>query len=79
MFCCRGKRLANYLIENGCPVKRIDKDIKNKNFLVFFFDNTDVLKSNLDRWKEDKYTYMITVKNKEQNDENKDGESNDSE
>lgn len=78
MFCCRGKRLANYLIENGCPVRRIEKDLKNKNFLVFFFESNDDLQSAIEKWKEDKYTYMIHNKN-ERNDENKDGECNDHE
>lgn len=59
MFCCRGKRLANYLIENGSPLKRIDKDKDNNKFLVFFFEKNDKLNENLHNWKEDKATYML--------------------
>ena len=29
MFVCKSKRLANYLIENGSPVVRIDTDQKS--------------------------------------------------
>lgn len=36
MFVCKSKRLANYLIENGCQIIRIDTDKKSNGFLVFF-------------------------------------------
>ena len=38
MFVCKSKRLANYLIENGNPLIRIDTDQKSKGFLVFLFE-----------------------------------------
>jgi hypothetical protein len=59
MFCCRGKRLANYLIEHGSKIVRIDCDQKNKGFLVFIFENDESIKNNLKQWEVDKKTYLI--------------------
>ena len=60
MFVCKSKRLANYLIENGSPVIRIDTDQKSKGFLVFLFDKNDLLNINLKKWKFDKDNYLIS-------------------
>ena len=54
MFVCKSKRLANYLIENGNPVIRIDTDQKSKGFLVFLFEKNELLSRNLKKWKVDK-------------------------
>jgi hypothetical protein len=59
MFVCKGKRLANYLIENGSPVIKIDTDQKSKGFLVFLFEKNELLQINLDKWKIDSSTYLI--------------------
>ncbi|MDD4805111.1 MAG: hypothetical protein PHN69_08290 [Candidatus Pacebacteria bacterium] len=59
MFCCRGKRLANYLIEHGSKIVRIDCDQKAKGFLVFIFEDDDSIKKNLKQWEVDKKTYLI--------------------
>ena len=59
LFVCKSKRLANYLIENGNPVVRIDTDQKSKGFLVFLFEKTELLNRNLDKWNVDKGTYLI--------------------
>ena len=60
MFVCKSKRLANYLIENGNPVIRIDTDQKAKGFLVFLFEKNDLLNRNLTKWDVDKFTYLIS-------------------
>lgn len=60
MFVCKSKRLANYLIENGNSVKRIDTDQKSKGFLVFLFDKNELLNRNLNKWKTDKEKYLIS-------------------
>lgn len=60
MFLCKSKRLANYLIENGNPVIRIDTDQKAKGFLVFLFEKNDLLNRNLTKWDVDKFTYLIS-------------------
>lgn len=60
MFVCKGKRLANYLIEHGSPVIRIDTDQKSKGFLVFIFEENEVLNNNLKSWTKDKNTYLIS-------------------
>jgi len=59
MFVCKSKRLANYLIENGSKIIRIDCDQKSKGFLVFLFANDETIKTNLDKWNKDKNTYLI--------------------
>ena len=60
LFVCKSKRLANYLIENGSPVVRIDTDQKSKGFLVFLFVKNELLNKNLQKWNEAKYTYLIS-------------------
>ena len=60
MFVCKSKRLANYLIENGNSVIRIDTDQKSKGFLVFLFEKNELLSRNLDKWKVDKEIYLIS-------------------
>ena len=60
LFVCKSKRLANYLIENGNPVMRIDTDQKAKGFLVFLFEKNELLNSNLDKWRIDKEKYLIS-------------------
>lgn len=47
MFLCKSKRLANYLIEHGSPVIRIDTDKESKGYLVFLFNRDDLLNKNL--------------------------------
>lgn len=60
MFVCKSKRLANFLIENGCPVIRIDIDQKSKGFLVFLFKKDNLLYKNLEKWDIEKNTYLIS-------------------
>jgi hypothetical protein len=59
LFVCKGKRLANYLLERGSKLKRIDTDNKSKGFLVFLFEKDDLLQINLDTWDKDKISYLI--------------------
>ena len=59
MFCCKSKRLANYLIEHGSKIIRIDNDKESKNFLVFIFEKDNRLNDNLKKWELDKETYLI--------------------
>ena len=60
MFVCKSKRLANFLIENSCPVIRIDTDQKSKGFLVFLFKKDNLLYKNLEKWDIEKNTYLIS-------------------
>lgn len=60
MFVCKSKRLANYLIENGNQVVKIDTDQEAKGFLIFLFKNNSLLDENLKRWGTDKHTYLIS-------------------
>jgi len=59
LFVCKSKRLANYLIEHGNPIIRIDTDQEAKGFLVFLFQKTDRLDQSLKIWKNDKFSYLI--------------------
>ena len=58
-FCCKGKRLANYLLEHDCKLLRIDCDQKAKGFLVFIFEMSDNLYIALESWKTDKESYLF--------------------
>ena len=60
LFVCKSKRLANYLIENGNPVIRIDTDQESKGFLVFLFEKNELLNKNLEKWRIDKEKYLIS-------------------
>lgn len=59
VFCCKGKRLANYLLSKNCRLIRIDCDQKSKGFLVFIFESNDLLRNSLILWEEDKHTYLF--------------------
>ena len=59
LFCCKGKRLANYLLEHDCKMVRIDCDQKSKGFLVFIFEDDDNVNSALKSWKIDSKTYLF--------------------
>lgn len=50
MFVCKSKSLANFLIENGCNVKKIDFDNMSNKHLVFLFDRNDDLNLALLKW-----------------------------
>lgn len=60
IFVCKSKRLANYLIENGNPIIRVDTDQKAKGFLVFLFEKNELLNKNLEKWRIDKEKYLIS-------------------
>ena len=59
VFCCKGKRLANYLLENNCKLIRIDCDKKSKGFLVFIFGKDKHLHTALRLWQTDRETYLL--------------------
>jgi len=59
VFCCKGKRLANYLLEHDCKLIRIDCDKKSKGFLVFIFVKNGNLNDALKSWNIDKETYLF--------------------
>ena len=58
-FCCKGKRLANYLIEHGSKLIRIDCDQKSKGYLVFIFVKDESIDENLNQWELDKKKYLF--------------------
>ena len=58
-FCCKGKRLANYLLDHDCKLIRIDCDQKAKGFLVFIFEKSNNLNNALQSWKTDKESYLF--------------------
>ena len=59
LFCCKGKRLANYLLEHDCKLVRIDCDQKTDGYLVFLFDKSQSLQDALQTWKVDRETYLF--------------------
>lgn len=59
LFCCKGKRLANYLLAHDCKLIRIDCDQKSEGFLVFIFQKSQNLTNALQSWKTDKETYLF--------------------
>lgn len=59
LFCCRGKRMANYLLDNQCKLVRIDCDQNAKGYLVFIFIKNKNLNDALKTWQVDKETYLF--------------------
>ena len=59
LFCCRGKRMANYLLDNKCKLIRIDCDQNAKGYLVFIFIKNKNLNDALKTWQVDKETYLF--------------------
>lgn len=59
LYCCKGKRQANYFLEHDCKLIRIDCDQKSKGFLVFIFERDKNLDDALGSWKVDKKTYLF--------------------
>lgn len=57
VFCCKGKRLTNYLLERDCKLLRVDFDQKSDRFLVFIFEKNDNFSKAMQTWKLDKDTY----------------------
>lgn len=44
MYVIKGLKLCNYLINNGFVVQKVDRDINNRDYLIFFFENTQELR-----------------------------------
>ena len=60
LFVCKGKRQANYFLEHGCHLIRIDCDQKSSGYLVFIFEWNECLDNALIGWKADKSVYLIS-------------------
>lgn len=70
MFCCKGMRLANFMIENGCKLVRIDTNRIMKGFLVFIFEEDEHVSESLRKWREVKDTYQkVPHENEAKNEE----------
>lgn len=52
MYYAYTKRMANFLIENGCPVLKIVPSIKNKGFLSFAFERNERLQELIKAWED---------------------------
>ena len=59
LYVCKGKRQANYFLDCGCRLIRIDCDQQSKGFLVFIFEWNDMLDKAMELWKTDKDTYLL--------------------
>ena len=59
LYVCKGKRQANYFLECGCRLLRIDCDQQSKGFLVFIFEWNDALDNAIQLWKLNKDTYLL--------------------
>ena len=59
LYVCKGKRQANYFLDCGCRLVRIDCDQQSKGFLVFIFEWNDVLDHAIQSWEINRSTYLI--------------------
>lgn len=47
VFYCKGRRLANFLLNNGSKIIRIDKE---EDTFVFVFEYDESIESNIEKW-----------------------------
>lgn len=59
LYVCKGKRQANYFLEQNCRLLRIDTDQKSKGFLVFIFEWDGHLDEAIRLWEKNKDAYLI--------------------
>lgn len=59
LYVCKGKRQANYFLDCGCRLIRIDCDQQSRGFLVFIFEWNDALNKAIELWKKDKQKYLL--------------------
>ena len=50
IFVCRGLNLMNYLVREGFDCKKVKKDNKNPDYVVFCFADTKELRKSLDKY-----------------------------
>ena len=58
LYVIRGYRLANYLMDKGINMVRVDRNKENKSWLIFLFEDTQKLRSTIT-----KYNYEINTSN----------------
>lgn len=59
LYVCKGKRQANYFLDCGCRLIRIDCDQQSRGFLVFIFEWNDALSKAIELWRKDKQKYLL--------------------
>lgn len=59
LYVCKGKRQANYFLDHGCHLIRIDCDQQSKGFLVFIFEWNRALDDAIQMWTKDKQKYLL--------------------
>lgn len=57
MYVIRGYRLANYLMDNGIDMVRVDRNKENKSWLVFLFEDTKKLRETITKFNNDIKTF----------------------
>lgn len=60
IYLCKGKRKANFMLDHGCRMIRIDCDQKNPGYLVFIFEWNECFDKALVLWEQNKDTYLIS-------------------
>lgn len=51
MYIIRTMSMANFLIENGFVLRKIDRNSENRNKLIFLFDDTKTLRDTMSHYK----------------------------
>lgn len=57
LYVIRGYRLANYLMDNGINMVRVDRNKKDKAWLVFLFEDTKKLRGTITKFNNDIKTF----------------------
>lgn len=53
LYVIRGYRLANYLMDNGINMTRIDRNKENKSWLIFLFEDTKDLRKTITKFNDE--------------------------
>lgn len=58
LYVIRGYRLANYLMDNGINMIKVDRNKENKSWLIFLFEDTKNLRQAIT-----KFNYELKTSN----------------
>ena len=58
LYVIRGYRLANYLMDNGINMVKVDRNKENKSWLIFLFEDTKNLRQAIT-----KFNYELKTSN----------------
>ena len=53
LYVIRGYRLANYLMDNGINMVKVDRNKENKSWLIFLFEDNKTLRKTITKFNDE--------------------------